>query len=283
MLVFLHGQFVPEEQAVVSAFDRGFLYGDGLFETLRVMNGVPLDWAGHWRRLAGGAETLKLKVPFASDFLRAQARELSRLNQLPEAILRLTLSRGVGQRGYSPRGADTPTLVMSLHPAPELGPGAPQWKMRTASLRLPPSDALSGCKSASKLLYVLARAEAEAAGADDALLLNTRAEVVETTCANLFWIEEGVLHTPPLETGALPGVSRAWVLAWATDCKCPCFETRATAERLLKASGCFLTQSSLGVIEVVELDGHPIPAAVLTHCIRDRFLNSWQREAKRLE
>lgn len=283
MKVFLNGQFVPEEQAVVSVFDRGFLYGDGLFETLRVMNGVPLDWAGHWQRLTTGAETLKLKVPFASDFLRTQARELSRLNQLPEAILRLTLSRGVGQRGYSPRGADKPTLVMSLHPAPELGPQTPQWKLHTASLRVPAGDAFSGCKSANKLLHVLARAEAEAAGADDALLLNPRGEVAEATSANLFWIEDGVLHTPRLSSGALPGIVRAWVMDWAADCKCPCLETCATAERLTKAGGSFLTLSSLGIIEVIELDGQAVPTSLLTSVIRERLLAGWRRQVKRLE
>ena len=283
MLVFLNGEIVPADRAVVSVFDRGFLYGDGLFETLRVMNGVPLDWGGHWRRLANGAETLKLKLPFTSEFLRAQARELSRQNQLPDALLRLTLSRGAGPRGYSPRDADKPTLVMSLHPAPELGSRAPQWKLHTASLRVPAGDALSTCKSANKLLHVLARAEAEAAGADDALLLNARDEVAETTCANLFWIEDGALHTPRLGSGALPGIVRAWVTDWAADCKCPCLETRATAERLTKANGCFLTLSSLGIVEVVELDGQAIPTTVLTHCIRDRLLNAWQREAKQLE
>ena len=218
MKVFLNGQFVPAEQAVVSAFDRGFLYGDGLFETLRVMNGVPLDWGGHWRRLADGAEMLKLKLPFASDFLRAQARELSRQNELSDAILRLTLSRGVGQRGYSPRGADAPTFVMSLHPAPELGPQTPQWKLHTASLRVPFADALTACKSANKLLHVLARAEAEAAGADEALLLNTRNEVVEAASANVFWIEGGALRCqrpPPVQVSDTTGAGDAFHGAYA--------------------------------------------------------------------
>lgn len=281
MKVFLNGQFVPEEQAVVSAFDRGFLYGDGLFETLRVMNGVPLDWGGHWRRLATGAETLKLKVPFASDFLRTQARELSRLNQLPEAILRLTLSRGVGQRGYSPRGADTPTLVMSLHPAPELGPRAPQWKLHTSSLRVPAGDALSGCKSASKLLHVLARAEAEAAGADDALLLNSLGEVVEASSANLFWLERDALHTPSLAAGALPGVTRAAVIAWAQTQALPVHEATARPERLCQAEGCFLTLSSLGVVEVIAVDGQAIPSSPLTHHLRSALLAAWRIEPER--
>lgn len=279
MKVFLNGQFVPEAQAVVSAFDRSFLYGDGLFETLRVMNGVPLDWDAHWRRLAAGAETLRIKLPFASDFLLAQARELSRQNQLPEAILRLTLSRGVGQRGYSPRGADKPTLVMSLHAAPPLGPTAPQWKLHTASLRLPAGDVLAACKSANKLLHVLARAEAEAAGADDALLLNALGDVVEASSANLFWVEGGALHTPPLSSGALPGVTRAKVLAEAHAQALPVHETTLRPERIRQAEGCFLTLSSLGIVEVVGLDRQAIPSSPLTHRIRAALLAAWQMEA----
>lgn len=279
MLVFLNGRLVPEAEAVVSAFDRGFLYGDGLFETLRVMNGVPLDWEGHWRRLAAGAETLRIKLPFPSDFLRAQARELSRQNQLPDAILRLTLSRGVGQRGYSSKGADTPTLVMALHPAPPLGPAAPQWKLQTASLRVPVGDALTACKSANKLLHVLARAEAEAAGADDALLLNAFGEITETASANLFWVEDGELHTPPLTAGALPGVTRASVLAWARAHALPVHETAARPERLRHTEGCFLTLSSLGIVEVVSSDGRAIPSSPLTQRIRAALLAGWRTEA----
>jgi aminodeoxychorismate lyase len=277
--VFLNGQFVPAEQAVVSAFDRGFLYGDGLFETLRVMSGVPLDWAGHWRRFAAGAEMLKLKVPFASDFLRTQARELSRQNELPDAILRLTLSRGVGQRGYSPCGADAPTFVMSLHPAPELGPQTPQWKLHTASLRVPVADPLSACKSANKLLHVLARAGAEAAGADEALLLNSLGEVVEATSANLFWIEGDVLHTPPLSSGALPGVTRADVLARCQAQEIATHETKTDLARLFRADGCFLTSSATGVVEVVELDGQAMRSCPLTARIRTALLDAWRAEA----
>lgn len=283
VMVFLNGRFVPEEQAVVSVFDRGFLYGDGLFETLRVMNGVPLNWEEHWRRLASGAEKLKLKPPFASDFLRAQARELSRQNEHPDGILRLTFSRGPGPRGYSPKGADTPTLVMSLHPAPELGPRAPQWKLHTASLRVPVADPLSICKTANKLLYVLARAEAETVGADDALLVNASGEVAETTSANLFWIEGDAIHTPPLSTGALPGTTREFIFAWCSAYKQPFCETAAEPPRLLRANGCFLTLSSLGVVEVTSLDGQAMPASPLTQRIRDWLLVGWKRMSNRLE
>src|SRR5688572_5823469 len=109
MIVFLNGKFVPEQEAVISVFDRGFLLGDGLFETLRVYGGVPFRWDDHQRRLQQGAEFLKLKLPFsAGQFLNA-AHELIQRNRMPESLLRLTVSRGVGPRGYSPKGAEQPT------------------------------------------------------------------------------------------------------------------------------------------------------------------------------
>ncbi len=281
--VFLNGRFVPEEQALVSVFDRGFLYGDGLFETLRVMNGVPLRWDAHWRRFAMGLLRLNLSVPWLPEYLRANAADLSHHNHLPDALLRLTLSRGVGERGYSPRGTDAPTFVMSLHPAPVLAAEAPRAKLHTASLRLPAGDWLSACKSANKLLHVLARAEAEAAGADEALLLNPRDELAEAASANLFWVEGDTLHTPPLASGALPGVTRADVLAWCHSLGIVAHETAADLARLFRANGCFLTSSARGVVEVSALDGQVIPVSPLTHRIRTALLAAWTAESQRAE
>src|ERR1017187_269469 len=168
MLIFLNGQIVPEEQAVVSIFDRGFLYGDGLFETMLVFNGKPFRWAQHLQRLQCGAEFLKIKLPFTNEALRSSVAELVVKNQMPDSLLRLTLSRGVGVRGYSPKGAERPTLVMSLHPAPPINaPKTPGWRLITSSFRLPAGEPLAQFKTCNKLPQVLARAEADAAGADE--------------------------------------------------------------------------------------------------------------------
>ncbi len=178
MIVFLNGKFVPEDQAVVSVFDRSFLYGDGLFETMRICKGEPFRWEQHLERFAHGAEFLKIRLPFSSDSLRGFVAELVSRNQMPEALLRATLSRGIGLRGYSPKGADRPSLVMSLHPAPALDAPA-RWSLVTSSCRLPANEPLAQFKTCNKLPQILARAEADAAGADEALLLNTEGYVVE--------------------------------------------------------------------------------------------------------
>src|SRR5260221_13204572 len=105
MTVFLNGQFVPEAAATVSVFDRSFLYGDGLFETMLVSNGKPFRWLPHMERLEGGAEFLGIKIPFTREALAGFAAELIAQNQMPEALLRLTLSRGIGVGGYVPKVA----------------------------------------------------------------------------------------------------------------------------------------------------------------------------------
>src|SRR5260221_3950022 len=127
MTVFLNGRFLPEEQAVVAVFDRSFLYGDGLFETLRIQGGKPLCWQQHLERLRGGAEFLKLHVPLAPDELRKFLAQLVEQNQMPEAVLRLTLSRRVGAPRHLPPGAPGPRLGIRPHPTPppQLAPPRP--------------------------------------------------------------------------------------------------------------------------------------------------------------
>ena len=272
MLVFLNGRFVPEDQAVVSVFDRGFLYGDGLFETALVMNGKPFRWAQHMERLRRGAGLLKIRIPLPLDSLRAAVDELVSRNGMPDALIRLTLSRGVGPRGYSPKGADQPTLAMSLHPAPaavcawggvdrQAGPESGQpvpgarWKLITATPRLPAGEALAQFKNCNKLPQIVARSEADAAGADEALLLNTAGFVVEGSGSNLFWVDEGTLCTPALAGGILEGVTRSVVLELSRSKGLNVREDNVTPEELRQRQGVFLSVSSWGVVEAESLDG----------------------------
>ena len=139
MLVFLNGQFLPEAQAMIPVTDRGFTLGDGLFETMRVFNGKPFRMAQHLERMARGADFLKIKLPFSAKEIQKFSAELIEKNSMPDAILRVHVSRGSGARGYSPKGADTPTIVISLHAAPPLDPEKmAQWSLVTSSLRIPP-------------------------------------------------------------------------------------------------------------------------------------------------
>ncbi len=256
MMVYVNGRFVPDDLATVSAFDRGFLYGDGLFETVPVHDQVPFLWDRHLDRFQHGARMLRIQVPHPSDALPAIARELLARNQLTNAVLRLALSRGRGPRGYSPKGAQTPTFILAAFPAPPLVADLPPpIQLVTASLRVPLPDPFPGLKSANRLLHVLARAEADDVGAEDALLLNPLGHVAETTSANVFWFDAETLHTPPLSDGALAGVTREFVLRHlAPRLGLSPRESTATPGILASATGAFLTLSTRGIVEIGGID-----------------------------
>jgi aminodeoxychorismate lyase len=259
MIVYLNGRFVPAEQATVSVFDRGFLYGDGLFESVRVYAGQPFLWQAHTQRLIQGAAALRIALPTDMETLRSSLTELLDRNQLANAVVRISLSRGSGPRGYSIRGADQPTLVMAAHPAasltelPALG-----WTLHTARHRLPAHDPVAAFKTANKLTHILARTEAEAAGADEALLLNTDGHVAETSAANVFWLAGRTAFTPDLNAGCLAGVTRGFVLSLLQNQGWETREVLAGPEALLNSEGAFMTVSTLGIVAITHLDRQPI-------------------------
>jgi aminodeoxychorismate lyase len=256
--VWINGRFVPSESARVSVFDRSFLYGDGLFETIGVRNGRPAFWNAHWERFTRGAEFLGIRIGTGSMELRAAAQGLISSNGVSRGVLRITLSRGCGPRGYSPRGANEPQLVMAAFPGtgPQTAPH--RLRMATASFRLGIEDPLTRVKSASKLLNVLARAEAEAAGADEALLLNTAGRIAEAGSGNLFWIAGDRLRTPSLQEGALPGIARGILLEIAPSLGLRPEETAAFPDTLATADAVGISNSTQGVAEVVSLNGRPL-------------------------
>ena len=262
VLVFLNGQFLPEAQAAVPVNDRGFLLGDGLFETMRVVGGKPFRFAQHLERLARGADFLKIKYPFTPNELEKFSGQLIGQNKMPDAILRLTLTRGPGGRGYAPNSEGRPTVVMTLHPSPRLEIPV-EWNLVTSSFRIPAADPLASFKTTSKILHVMARAEAAEKGADEALLINTNGEVAETASGNLFWVHDDTICTAPAECGVLPGVTRAVVLE---ICQALGLETnRRTikSEALRNSAGIFVTQSALGIVPVATFDGRPVASSRL--------------------
>lgn len=279
MTALINGKFVPPEQAVIPAIDRSFLYGDGVFETIPVYNGKPFRWAQHLERLTRGADFLKIRLDFAPKELRVLASELIERNQMPNAVLRLTLSRGPGERGYSPKGADSPLVVMTLHPTQPVDPqNPPRWRLKTSSYKLPASDPLSSFKTNNKLLQVLARAEAEMADADDALMLNTNGEVAETSSANLFWIYRDTVYTTPTGRGALPGITRAVVLELCQALNLPTNKRVIKPESLRKSDGLFLSLSSLGIVPVSAIDEESMPTSPIVDRILTTYYEVVQRE-----
>lgn len=279
MIVFLNGKFLPETGAVVPLNDRGFLLGDGLFETVRVAQGRPFRLAQHLERLVRGADFLKIKLPFTAKEIQKFAGEMIGKNELAEAVLRVTLTRGAGTRGYSTKGADKPTLALTLHPLPPQNGDEPVlWNLITSSFRIPASDALSSFKSTSKILNVLARAEAEEKGADEALLLNANGEVAETAGGNIFWVYQDKICTVPAGRGVLPGITRAVVLE---ICQALGLETNKRVikpEMLRHAEGIFVTQSAFGIIPVAAFDGLPVAPSPLVDQIASAYNEMLARE-----
>jgi branched-chain amino acid aminotransferase len=267
MTVYLNGRFLPEEQACVSIHDRGFLYGDALFETIRIYDGQPFLWEDHMHRLHAGCNALRIKPPAPDTELLACLPELLRLNNLSDATARIAISRGPGPRGYSPRGADRPTLCIALFP-PTNRPAS--YKVIVSSLRLPSTDPLAAFKHGNKLRQVLARAEADAANADEALMLNDRDEVVEGTSTNLFWIDRDTLCTPPL-AGILPGTTRGYLLQRAAGFGTPTRESSIKLPELLQRSGVFVTSSGIEVMEVSHINDQPITPSPITQRLRQEY------------
>jgi aminodeoxychorismate lyase len=259
MNVFLNGRIVPEEQAVISVFDRGFCFGDGLFETIRVFNGRPFRWAQHLDRLNRGAGFLKIPMPFTPQELRKHADELLKSNEAKDCLIKVNLSRGPGPRGYSPVGAETPNLVMSTHPAPEWNTeNPPQFRVIFSEQRMVAHSAVTAFKTTDRLLNVLAAAEAEAAGADDAILMNTNGEVVCTTSGNLFWVHKDTVYTTPSGHSSLPGITRAVVLEICQALALPTGKRVIKPDHLLRSEGLFITNSARGIIPIGFVGDEPV-------------------------
>jgi branched-subunit amino acid aminotransferase/4-amino-4-deoxychorismate lyase len=248
------------------------MLGDGLFETMCVVNGRPFRMAQHLERMTRGLDFIKIKLPFTPKQLQKFAAQLIERNQLPDSILRVTISRGTGTRGYSLKNSGPPTVAMTLSPLPATNPDEPlQWSLVTSPFRVPASDALSSFKTSSKILNILARAEAEERGADEALLLNTNGEAAETAGGNMFWVYRERICTVPTGRGVLPGITRAVVLE---ICQSLGFETNKRVvkpEMLRNAEGIFITTSALGIVPVVSFDGEPVAPSPLVDQIATTY------------
>ena len=259
MEIFLNGEFLSEEEACISPFDRGFMYGDGAFETLRVYDGKAFLLERHLGRLAHSLDGLWIKDPHSFEDWFKYCKELINRNGLADCILRIQVTRGVGKRGYGSLGTDTCTSLMSIHEAPPLSSPETQLSLITATGTLSDHDPLSTMKTTNKLVNIVAMREAETAGADDAVLLNREGHVTETTSSNLFAFINGALRTPPISSGCLSGITRGLILELATELGISCTQSDLPHEQFATCEGAFLTNSIRQVQSVGSLDGKNLP------------------------
>jgi branched-chain amino acid aminotransferase len=260
MLAYVNGEYIAADAKALPVNDRSFLYGDGLFETIRITNGQPFLWREHLDRLRLGAAFLRIPFENSNAELEHIARHLLGQNDCPEGFLRIHLSRGPSERGYSIKTASRPALAVTTHPALH-APLHRGLRLVTARTRVLGDDPAARHKTANRLPNILARIEAEDAGADEALLLNHRGDVAEASSANLFCLRGNRLATPDLNSGALAGTTRAFVLSLAAQFDLIAEERAVTQRDLLDADAVFLTSAHWLVAPVLALDGADLPAA----------------------
>ena len=263
MWVQLNNQIVPEAKAVVSVFDRGFLYGDGVFETMRAYRRQVFRLDDHLRRLVGSATAIRLRLPRSASQIREDITQLLEKNHLADAVVRLAVSRGRGRRGPGTAGADSPTYVLSTEPLPDSLAERQTHGLRLglSSVRRVAPDALPAhAKHANYLNAILAHEEAASAGADEALMLTTSAHIAECATANIFFVRGTRLCTPSLATGALCGITRAVVLDVARVAGLETEEALFTMHTQRDANEVFVTNSVLGLCPVRSVDARTYPA-----------------------
>jgi len=264
MKVWIDGRVVEGVEARIPVTDHGLLYGDGVFEGLRVYSGRVFRLRDHLRRFATGARAIGLELPGGIEVIEKIVLETARAHRAPEAYLRLLATRGDGALGVDPATCEEPRLIciadeVRLYPDDKLRRGI---ELVTVSVRRPPADALDPrIKSLNYLNSVLAKREARMRGADEALILNAAGMVAEAAVANVFAVRDGALATPPATDGALAGITRASVLEIAAESGIEAREATLGRFDLLDADEVFLTGTGARIVPVGSLDGTRIGAA----------------------
>jgi branched-chain amino acid aminotransferase len=269
MLVYLNGRFVAKEEAQVSVFDHGFLYGDGIYETMRAYGGKLFLLKKHLARLKHSADAISLRLPMRLDKIGDTLNEALCINKLQEAYVRLHLSRGPGEIGLDPALCVAPTMVIVAKPFHDYPAAYYEQGVsvsivttrRNHPLALPPS-----VKGTNFLNNILAKIEAIQAGAYEGIMLNWEGYVAEGTISNIFMVKKGVLYTPHLDTGILEGVTRDLVLRLAKRKKIPVKEVMLRPKDLMASNECFITNTTMEIMPVTTIDekkiGKGIPGPV---------------------
>ena len=255
-VLWLDGQLVPADEAGVSPFDHGLLVGDGVFETLRVYDGVPFAWTRHHERLVRSSTGLGLTAPGSRE-LRAAVDDVLDANGVTGGRVRLTITGGPSPLG-SERGDAPPTVIVMSAPAT---PWPPTVDVVIVPWSRNERGAVAGLKTTSYAENVRALAYAHERGAGEAIFLNTRGEVCEATGSNLFVIQGGVVQTPPADAGCLLGVTRALVLELCAEHGMPAEEVVLGPAALGDADEAFLTSSTREVQPIGRVDERALPAA----------------------
>lgn len=283
-IVYLDGKFVPLSQAKVSILDRGFSYGDALFETLRVYSGKIFRLGQHLDRLKRGADLIFMKLPETRERIEDILYETFNRNQGADAVIRMTVTRGQGLPGKLWQDDCSPTLLVHVRPyqaPPE------EWYQKGVPVSLIPDSAarLGGVseqiKSANYLSQILARKQADDQQSVEAVMINERGEVCDGTISNIFLVENGQLSTPAVNGYVLAGVTRQVVLELAGETGVPTLERVVSPDEMVKADEVFLTNTGWEILPVTRIDGETVGSGrpgLLTQTLQQEFRKSVEAE-----
>jgi branched-chain amino acid aminotransferase len=259
--IYINGKYYDKADAKISVFDHGLLYGDGIFEGIRVYAGRIFRLRRHLERLYDSAKAIKLEMPLNFEQMMAAVRDAVEVNQKQDVYIRLVVTRGVGTLGLDPRKASNPQVIIivddiQLYPKEFYENGL---RIVTAStIRNHPNSLNPRIKSLNYLASILAQIECTEAGCIEALMLNHKGEVAEGSADNIFLVKHGVLKTPPPEAGILEGITRETVIELARKAGTTVMETALTRFDVYGADECFLTGTGAEIIPVVQVDGRAI-------------------------
>ena len=283
--VYVNGTIRPAAEAVVPVYDHGFLYGEGVYETIRTYNRVPFLYDRHMARLRASSERIRLDVPFTDGELAAAIdRTVDAAGEMREAYIRILLTRGVGELNYDPRSTPTPTTVIIVKPLEE--PPARVFEQginicQVEIRRNHPATVNPLIKANNLLNNALAMQEANRRGGEEGLMCNYRGELSECSQANFFMVRGGVVLTPPSEAGLLEGITRAYLFDVGKDVGIDVREHVLYPADLATAGEAFITSTTRELSPVTSIDGTPVGTGKVGD-ITMRMLAGYRKRAQEL-
>lgn len=260
--VNVNGRISPEAEAVISVFDHGFLYGEGIYETMRTYNNRPFLFDRHMRRLRNSARMIALDLPFTDGELAMQITETRDVADVQgEAYIRVLVTRGIGELTYDPHATPTPSIVIIVKPQVDPPPEAYERGVRVVIVdvvRNHPDTVNPLIKSNNLLNCALAGQQAIRRGGYEGIMRNYRGELTECTTANLFVVQDGTALTPPLECGLLSGITREFLFEVGTEAGIAVREQVLRDEDLFRADEAFLTSTTRELLPIVNVDDRTI-------------------------
>jgi branched-chain amino acid aminotransferase len=275
--VYISGKLYDKDDAKISVYDHGLLYGDGVFEGIRSYGGKPFRLEAHLKRLYDSARAIRLEVPMTADEIAKAVGDTLAVNQIQDGYIRLVVTRGAGYLGLDPRRTSNPQVIIitdhiSMYPDEIYEKGMSL--VTVSTVRNHPNALSPRIKSLNYLNNILAKIEGVDAGSPEALMLNVDGKVAECSGDNVFAVDGRTLKTPPPDAGILEGITREIVMDLARDAGYEVRETSLIRHDLYTADECFLTGTAAEVVPVVSLDGRKIgtgqPGPV-TRDLRNRF------------